>query len=91
MTILTRAEKAAATRRKNKAEAEAVRLKAMHSDRARRSWETRRINAIATGKIDADGQPTLKETKKRRRIALKAWRTRRNRQVESGMQAQASA
>ena len=68
--MLTRYEKASATRALNK-------MRAKWHERSLKAWETRRANALERGRIDADGQPTLAERKKRRRIALKAWVTRR--------------
>jgi hypothetical protein len=48
-----------------------------HQKRAKKGWKTRWANLLANGLIDADGNPTKKEVKKRRQQALRSWKTRR--------------
>jgi hypothetical protein len=76
--VLTRGEKAAETRRKNK-------IKAEYQRRAALAWETRRKKAKKAGLINAKGEPTKAGRAKRTETALAAWATRRVRYGETGI------
>jgi hypothetical protein len=56
-------------------------IKLKNRQRAIKSWETRRANLIATGMLREDGSKSPTLIKRRRKQALQAWITRREREA----------
>lgn len=70
-----------------KRETPKARRRREYQERAYKAWDTRWANLRAAGRVDANGEPSLQERRKRRKIAKKAWQTRRELYGETGFAA----